>query len=475
VILHILHTNDLHSRFERMPQIASCLKEHRRAWEAKGDYVLTVDIGDHSDRMSLPTEATWGHANVEVVNHSGYQYVTIGNNEGITFPKDRLDELFEQAEFTVVLSNLYDAATHEHPHWAVPYAIHEWEGVSAAVLGVTAVFDVYEQLGWEAKEPLPLIAKQVERLRPHVNVVIVLSHLGLQKDRQMAREIEGIDVILGGHTHHLLEQGERFDRTLIAQAGRWGEYVGHVQLVLDEESGRVAASSAEVFAARQFSCDSAVHSVIERQEEKAEQILNEPVGTLSVDFGIDWERETPFASFLAASLRLWANAEVGLANSGLLLAPLSEGAVTRKDLLLCVPHPIKPCAVTLTGEQLFQLIAHSVQPQIVYKELRGFGFRGKMIGWMGVDGITVHYEAGVLPVICGIEVNGDPIDMQREYRIGTVDLFAFSPLFPELSQGKEYRFFLPEVLREVLAVTLRDEALVKSSFVPRWLDCRGKV
>ncbi|UFJ39711.1 bifunctional metallophosphatase/5'-nucleotidase [Brevibacillus humidisoli] len=468
--LHILHTNDIHSHFEHMAQICSCLKEKRAQWEQQGGHVLTVDIGDHADRSRMKTEATWGHANVEVLNHSGYQYVTIGNNEGLTFPKEQLDGLYQHAAFTVVVSNLIDGTSEQLPAWASPYVIHEWDGFRVALLGVTAAFGTfYRLLGWEVMDPLPLIKRQVRELRPQVDAIIVLSHLGYGADKQMAAELEGIDVILGGHTHHLLEHGEQVGSVLIAQAGKFGDYVGHVQLLLDQEEHRVLTKEASVLNVGDAAADPAMEQLIEREKQAAEQVLSQPIATLSREMTVDWMRETPFASLMAASLRRWTGAEIGMANSGLLLTPLKQGEVTRKDLLQCVPHPVKPCAITLTGEQLLAILQRAVQTATICTPLKGFGFRGKMLGWMAVDGMTVYYTDGAERTITHVEVAGQPLAPLQQYRVGTVDMFMFNHLFPEFHRGKEQQFFLPEVLREVMAEMIADEDLITASLTPRWI------
>lgn len=467
--IHILHTNDLHSQFARMPHIATCLKIHRQQWEAQGDLVLTIDIGDHLDRMNVKTEATWGQANVDVLNKSGYQYVTIGNNEGLTLPKEQLDHLYRRAGFTVVLGNLLEPQAGDVPSWAVPYAIHEWNECRIALFGVTAPFtSFYQLLGWEMREPFSFLQEQIQAVRREVDVVVVLSHLGLHEDRRMAEEIQGIDVILGGHTHHVLEKGERLGSTLIAQVGRFGEYVGHVRLELDAAQ-KVVAAGAELFPSVQYPPDLELLQVLQQEREAAEQVLAEKVVELETDLEIDWLQETPFGSFLAASLRRWTNAEIGLANGGLLLSPLKRGTVTRKDLLACVPHPINPCAVTLTGEQLQRVLQRAVQPDFVQSELRGFGFRGKIAGWMGIDGLKVHYRESAEREIVQVWVNGEPLQLTRTYRVGTIDMFMFNRrLLPELVEGCDHQFYLPEVLREVFALTLHDKQLLKASRGTRW-------
>jgi 2',3'-cyclic-nucleotide 2'-phosphodiesterase (5'-nucleotidase family) len=468
--LHILHTNDVHSHFSSMSRIATCLRQNRQRWEALGEHVLTVDIGDHADRMDVKTEATWGRANVEVLNHSGYEYVTIGNNEGITFPKERLDALYEQATFTVVLGNLIDPATGRIPPWAASHAVHEWDDLRVGILGVTASFPpFYKLLGWESKEPLEHLREQVAALRPNVDVIVLLSHLGYPDDCRLARELQGVDVILGAHTHHQLERGEHINGTLVAQTGVFGRHVGHVRLVWDRVAKRVREASAELLVSSEYPSEPVLDALLAKKQEAAEKRLDQTAVELSVNLNISWTEETAFGSILAASLRKWTQAEVGLANNGLLLAPLKNGRVSYRDLLHCVPHPINPCAVSITGEQLYKVLQQSIQPQTVNRELRGFGFRGKLTGWMGIDGLHVWYETGDSPRISRVEVNGEALDAGRTYRVGTIDMFMFNRMFPELAEGADVRFYLPEMLREILAQTLADTELIAAALQPRWL------
>ena len=96
--------------------------------EEAGEEFLLFDLGDHADRSHPLTEATHGNANVELLNKAGYHAVTIGNNEGITFPYEDLDHLYDHRQFEVLLANLYyedgNAAS-----WAKANAIFETKRV----------------------------------------------------------------------------------------------------------------------------------------------------------------------------------------------------------------------------------------------------------------------------------------------------------------------------------------------------------
>lgn len=102
--LTILHTNDIHSHFGSMSSIAAMIGQEKK--EA-GEF-LVVDIGDHMDRMAVETEGTLGAANVDVLNLTGYDAITIGNNEGLTFTPEQLAQSYSGLLCPVVCGNVVD-------------------------------------------------------------------------------------------------------------------------------------------------------------------------------------------------------------------------------------------------------------------------------------------------------------------------------------------------------------------------------
>ncbi|WP_186441838.1 metallophosphoesterase, partial [Bacillus licheniformis] len=138
--LHIYHTNDLHSHFENWPKIVDYIQTQRQKHEEQGEEVLLFDLGDHVDRFHPISEATFGKANVELLNRLQYDAATIGNNEGITLPHQELDTLYDNAQFPVVVSNLFDGEG-KRPGWAAPYLLKKVKsGATLAILGVTVPY-----------------------------------------------------------------------------------------------------------------------------------------------------------------------------------------------------------------------------------------------------------------------------------------------------------------------------------------------
>ncbi|MGM0875453.1 MAG: bifunctional metallophosphatase/5'-nucleotidase [Bacillota bacterium] len=453
--IHLYHTNDLHSHFENWPNIVQFLKKKKELHEQNKEQMVLLDIGDHADRFHPITEATKGKANVTLLNMLQYDAVTIGNNEGITFSHDDLNTLYEEAKFPIILSNLYTELG-ERPPWLVPFHIMTLNnGVKLAILGVTVFYEkFYELLGWKIKDPFQSLLETVQQVKEQADIIVVLSHLGISDDEIIAREFSEIDLIIGGHTHHVLQNGKRINNTLVACAGKYGQYVGHISLTLNIEQKALIEREASLYAMKEQKeicqeTDAWLHNTLADSEMK----LSEVVGVLQDDLTLDWFHESSFPLFLVHAIREWCDGEVAMVNSGMLLEPLRKGPVTKKDLHRICPHPINPCKVNLKGDVLKEVIVQAREEKMEHLQLKGLGFRGKVMGRMVFDGIKVKTEmlADGKHHVTEVFVNGQPINKDRVYAVATVDMFTLGPLYPEISHAEKKIFYMPELLRDLLA------------------------
>lgn len=471
--LLILHTNDLHSHFEMMPKISAYFERVRRQWPS--DQVLTLDIGDHMDRMSPETEGTNAIANLEIMNATGYDAMVLGNNEGLTFTPDFLrDVVKEHARFPILGSNIYEKATNQTPDWLLPSLTIEKSGLKIGMLGVTAVYPAYyELLGWLVTDPIEAVKAQMELMLPHTDLIVVLSHLGLRMDQRMAEEIEGIDVILGGHTHHVLEEPLLISGTYLAAAGKFGQYAGHIELAYDPAQRRIAEFQSRVVPITAGSeDDSRVAALLEHFRIAGASALDEEVAQLREPLRLDWYGESPLGNLLAAGIRRWTSADIGLVNSGQLLQGLKEGRLTRGRLLEICPGPINPCRVLIRGADLLQALEESLLREFMEKPIRGLGFRGEVLGVLSVDGMTVKVDSSRAPYerVINVHVGDELLDLGRDYVVGTIDMFTFGSGYLSLSRGRDVVYMLPEFIRDILARELRDHEAIASSHFARFTD-----
>ncbi|ENQ3080150.1 bifunctional metallophosphatase/5'-nucleotidase [Bacillus cereus] len=460
VTIHLYHTNDIHSHFENWPQISRFVLEEKKRRLAAGEAVFTLDIGDHVDRFHMISEATGGKGNVRLLNEALYDYVTIGNNEGITLAKEQLDHLYDDANFEVLVANLFES-DQTRPKWAKPYVLQTLDnGITVAFIGLTVAYpDFYAKLDWHIEDPYLHLEAVLEEVRSQADVIVVLSHLGKNADEYMAEHYD-IDVILGAHTHHLFERGVLMNETLLCCGEKWGHYVGHVQITVDLETKKVTKKDGRAINTKRLGAYGGSHILLEELEQESKLIMAEPVVSLKESLEMDWFQETKFAHMLAESLKEWCDAEIGMVNAGVLLEGLQEGVVTRGDIHRICPHPINPCRLQVTGKTLREVILKARRPSMEQLEVKGLGFRGKVMGKMIYAGVEVIPDT--IPnnkiLLEDVVIGGESLNLERTYTVGTIDMFTFGYLYPELAVVSEKEYYMPELLRDVLTNTLRTYA-----------------
>ncbi|MCU6710408.1 bifunctional metallophosphatase/5'-nucleotidase [Paenibacillus sp. J5C_2022] len=456
----LLHSNDIHSRLENAARIASIIDEER---QRLGDAaVLVIDCGDHMDRARLETEGSDGFVNRKLLQAARYDLITLGNNEGLTYRMDVLEELYGgNPGFLVVCANMLKSDDGKRPDWLLPRAVIAKQGKRIGIVGATANFSAfYELLGWEVTEPLAAIREQVAKLREEADIVVVLSHLGLSRDKEMAASIEGIDLILGAHTHHLLHEALYVGETAICAAGKFGEYAGRVEIVWGS-GGERPQFNASVIPTAAYEEQREAASIISQYRAVAEKRMSRVITFLAEPLPLSTDVESPLGNLLAAGLRRWTDAEIGLVNAGQLLGGLALGDVTAGELHALCPSPINPCLMKIRGEHLRTALEQSLLPQYADKHIKGFGFRGEVLGTLAVDGVAITFDGSKpdMQKLIRVEVNGQPLCNERLYTVGTIDMFSFRIGYETLAEAESFQFYLPEFLRDVLEhELLREEA-----------------
>ncbi|MFC7366077.1 MULTISPECIES: bifunctional metallophosphatase/5'-nucleotidase [Bhargavaea] len=443
--IHIYHTNDLHSHFERWPRIRDFLMKRKALHKEQGEACYLFDIGDHIDRSHPYTDATRGKGNVIMLNEIGYDAVTIGNNEGITLSPEELTDLYGEAEFPVVLDNLF-MEDGNRPGWMVPDAyLTTRSGIRIGLIAATADFSTsYERMGWKVTGPRSALEAAAPRVSRQSDILVCLSHMGSSEDDRLADHTEGrIDVILGGHTHHLYPDGREVGGTLIAAAGKWGQYIGEVTLTFDHAEGRVVQARAEVHDTETLPKPDDDTGYDRQLREKAADLLSATVFLNPTELKGGWDGPTPLSDLFADALLFHTGADCAMFNSGILLGGLPEGPISGMDLHRLLPHPINPCVITLSGAELEEAYDLSLNPEWPDIRLKGLGFRGEKMGAMIHQGIGRGKDGKLY-------ISGSPADSDRMYMLATLDLFTYGFFFPAFKQARK-EYFMPELIRDVLA------------------------
>ncbi len=435
------------------------------------DELLVVDCGDFLDRARPETEGTGGEVNRNLLCSIGYDAVLPGNNEGLTMTFEQLDAFYGGLPIPVVCANFRPLDPQRKVQWLQPSLLIRKAGWNVGLIGLTAPFnDYYRLLGWSAADPIETAEAEVAKIRSEADIVIVLSHLGLRQDERLAASVRGIDLILGAHTHHLLEKPLDVGGTMMSAAGKFGMYAGHLEISRDAGGDR-AEIRGGCLSTEGWPRDAEAESIIAAGRESAKRRMSRVVAELKEP--LDWapDRESPLSVLLAEIVRRKTGAEIGLVNAGQFLGALPAGPVTEERVHALCPSPINCCLMELTGRELLQAMEESLLPEFAGLEIKGFGFRGRVLGTLCFDGLEGTADLSRMPYdrVLEVRVGGERLDPDRAYKVGTLDMFTFGAGYAGLRNGRNVKYVLPEFIRELLWEGLGDEELLSGA---RWRRIR---
>ena len=454
--LTLLHSNDMHGRLEGLARLTTIVRQQRHDAEAQGRTVFRWDAGDAFDRRFEACRLTRGTALPPVLTASGVTLQTLGNDICYPYGLDVTARMVERAEYPILAANL------QQPDGRLPAGLTRSvlldgpAGLRVGVFGMTDPFDgAYEIYGLTTPAVEVLAAELAQELRAAgAGLIVFLSHLGLDADRQVAQAVPGIDVIIGGHSHDLLLQGERVGETLIAQAGQWAEHLGRVDLDLHPETGRWVATASVIPVPEETLPDPQVRDALAALEEEVTAFAAEPVGTLAVSLTLDYFGESPVVNFAAQVLRERAGAEIGLLSGGSAHTGLSAGPVTRGMLANAFPVTSNPETSRVTGERLWAALERGLDPAVVSQ--RNGALRGSPMGVPGLSGlrVTVDEQAPVGQRVQEVWVGDEPLDWDRTYRVAHTNLEPLKISFLQgegvASEGEDLSVMLEDVIREAI-------------------------
>lgn len=249
--LIVLQTSDVHSRIEPVNQKgnrnfneggfvrrATFLDQFRK--EHKN--VLLFDCGDISQGTPY-YNMFQGEVEVKLMNVMKYDAMTIGNHE-FDFDVDNMARLFKMADFPVVCAN-YNLETTELKDIVKPYVILDRFGLKIGVFGLGAkpegLIQANKCEGVVYEDPIRVSNEVAALLKEKgCDLVICLSHLGIQMDKKLVGKTRNIDVILGGHSHTFMKGPQKYrnldgKEVSLMHTGHSGVRVGRLDVTLNRK------------------------------------------------------------------------------------------------------------------------------------------------------------------------------------------------------------------------------------------------
>jgi len=458
----LLHTNDHHGRFWKnakgeygMAARKTLIDRIRSEVESQGGFVLLLDAGDINTGMP-ESKMSNAEPDIKGMNLLGYDAMTVGNHE-FDNPISILRTQQSWMEFPLLSANIYDKTTKKQLF--DPFATFNFKGLKIIVLGLTTE-DTTTQgnpdniKNIEFTRVINYCRDMVPQLTDRSDILIALTHLGYYPNAahgsnapgsvSLARAVNGIDVIVDGHTHTMLESPDVQNNTIIVQAGEYGKYLGRLDLTYS--NGKLIQKAYQLipvnlkreitknnktvhlFVEPEIPQDPQVLSVLSKYQKLGEDKLYTVVGSSDGVFVGDRDIirnfETNLGNLLCRAASSKTVADLSIVNSGGVRAGLPSGRITYKDILKVSPFGNTICTVMLTGKELITYLEKVINME---KDTGGFA---------QISGATIFVAQ---KKITRVLIGGKTVSDSKKYKLALPSYIAGGgDGYPKISTHPEF-------------------------------------
>ena len=426
----ILHTNDIHGNFT--PYVVKSKKSGKGNRElggflalqsyvsdirSKEKNVLLFDAGDFmtgNPICDIEYKGARGGAMVDFFNYLKYDGQTLGNHEfDVSLKNTRA--LMKLMKYPVFSANLF---TTDGKLFAPElYHIYKKDGLRIGVIGVI-VDDLPNYINAPQKNQLQLkssahvVDSLADVLDPKTDLLIVLSHCGIEIDRQIAQKVgPKIDLIIGGHSHTTLKKAEFENGVLIVQTGSKLRNLGRIDLTVRDDAIKWYKYQLIPLWNEDIRIDRELEQIVQNFKSQIDKEYGRVIGKLLKPWTRSHHQESNIGDFIADVIRDYAHADIAGINSGGIRQNLPAGPIKKLDIKNILPFDNAVSVITVSGKDVLDFVKTNAKSSAY-----------KLHGILQISGLKYEYEKTANDVkILKVEVNGKLLEPNKTYTFATVD------------------------------------------------------
>ena len=448
----------------------------RKKVMAESPHTLFLMAGD-TISPSIESNTYKGAQMIEAWNASGLDYAALGNHE-FDFGPAVLRERIRESNFKWLAANVMDKKTGKLFADTPEFIVREFEGVKVGLFGLLLPETLQTSRPGpdiDILDPCATAARVIPRIRAAgAQVIVALTHLSMNEDKQLAR-CSGVDVIIGGHEHTLLES--MAGHAPIFKMTSDAREMGRIDLNINRSTGKLESIDWKVIQVTDETEPDPSFASLDRKYGDLLKSLGQPVGRTDVTLDMKSEnvrtRETNMGNFIADAFRQATGADVALVNGGSIRADatIKAGALTKRDVLSILPFNNKVVKIQITGAVLRKALEHGVA---------SIGTEAQPGRFPQVSGIRFEYDATRKPGarVTSITVNGKPLDDRGTYTLAAsnyvvkdggdgYDMFRDAPLVIRPEEGPSESDILQKAIAAVPSIAPSLDGRVRRIDAPR--------
>ena len=372
---------------------------------------------------SIESNTYKGSQMIEAWNASGLDYATFGNHE-FDFGPDVLRQRMRESRFKWLAANVVDKKTGKLFADTPEFVVREFDGVKVGIFGILLQETLQTSRPGpdvDIQDPCDTAARVIPKIHAAgAQVIVALTHLSMGDDKRLAR-CSGVDLIIGGHEHTLLESMS--GHAPIFKMTSDARELGRIDLNISKSTGKLESIDWQVIPVTDQVKDDSAFAPLNEKYGPLLKSLEQPVGRTAVELDIKSAdvrtRETNMGDFIADAFRRATGADVGLVNGGSIRADtiIEPGILTKRDVLSILPYTNKVVKMQLTGAVIRAALEHGVA---------SIGQEAQPGRFPQVSGIRYEYDAKrkAGARLTSVTIDGKALDDQRTYTLATTNYVA---------------------------------------------------
>ena len=377
----ILHSNDMHGDFLAEVQGKggkligglALLSGYINKVRQEEENVLYVISGDIVQGSLIDAEYK-GISTMEIMNYLAPDVVSLGNHE-FDYGLPHLLFLEKMANFPIVNANLYIRKYNKR--LMQPYIILNQAGFDILFTGILTekVMDSLKQdsliSSFVTLQEASLEVGKITNVYKNddIDLTILLTHIGFESDIELAKMLRpewGIDIIIGGHSHTILDKPRVVNNVLIVQAGVGSDQIGRFDIVVDDDTNSIVEYKWQLIPIDEDLAepDQRLQDYIVKFQSEIDRKYNTVICKLAIKLTHPQrEQETSLGNLVADAFGEVAACDVVLVGSGSIRRNELGPLVTLKDLRSCFPYDDILTRYTITGAQLKKVFSYIMRPE----------------------------------------------------------------------------------------------------------------
>ncbi|ADQ46760.1 5'-Nucleotidase domain-containing protein [Caldicellulosiruptor kronotskyensis 2002] len=419
---------------------------------------------------------------IDMMKNIGFDAMTIGNHEydwGIDAVIDTKRKTLKNSDIPVLGANIYDKNTKKIVNYCQPYVVVNKANTKIGIIGVVdnkefpnIILPAYIK-NVEFKDPVFIVNNLARKLRSEgVKIIVVLAHMGGYMNNniltgniaEFAKNVKGVDIILGGHTHSVVNT--KINGIPVCVANCQGKGYIHIKVKLKNGVANVVKQEyvdiTPLFNISNPPMDKEVLEVIEKADKQVSRKFSKVIGTAVSDITRE-QRAKPYGdsalgNWATDAIREFAHTDFAFTNNGGLRIDLKKGPITLGDIYQLMPFDNTIVILKMKGSQIKTILEEAVQDN------------GKGIQ---VSGLTFKYDMKKPSMNRVYDMkmsNGTPIEMDKVYTVATNNFMATGgdgfKEFTDPSVAKTYTDTY-KLLRDVFIEKIQKQKELKPSLERR--------